>query len=89
MKIRNGFVSNSSSSSFAINIKEITAQDMHNIICKYLEKSDEYYSDLKFTKKYLLCHNDLLESVIIESGLKEKLEDIMVPSDFWEKEKAS
>jgi hypothetical protein len=53
MKIRVGFVSNSSSSSFAINLKEISAPDLHNIVCKYLEKSGEYYPDLKFMKNYL------------------------------------
>jgi len=85
MKIRSGFVSNSSSSSFAINLEEVSAQDFHNIVRKYLEKSSDYYSNLRFMKSYLLCHNDCLEEAIIESGLKEKLVDVMVSSDFWEK----
>lgn len=55
MKIRNGFVSNSSSSSFVLaRKKDITAKDIEKMLCeKYLQRIEKFFdNDFKYCDVY-------------------------------------
>ena len=89
MKIRSGFVSNSSSSSFAINIKTIPAKDLQDILCKYIDSVGEYkFKFLPVSKSCTatrLYVDDTLEKVIKDLGLEHLIFDADVHSDFYDR----
>ena len=83
MKIRNGFVSNSSSSSFVVYGCSLNTEDIEKMIIKKFETNSEFKKDVEDRfGKY-----DDVEDMIVDLGVSEVMENVKelnkLGLEFW------